>query len=138
MTAPAFLALPSDKILFLDLDGVVNSLDWWHRRGPRRKLGHDPVYEIDPRAVARLNEIVDRTGADVVISSAWRKLHSLPDIARYLEQRGFRGRVVGVTPTLPFSPRGHEIASWLRDHPYVRRFVILDDDADMADRKSVV
>lgn len=28
--------------------------------------------------------------------------------------------------------RGHEIQEWLDDHPFVQRFVIVDDDGDMA------
>lgn len=114
----------------MDFDGVLNSIDWWRRRGSSN--GWDPLQNIDPRAVGLLNQLVDRTGAVVVISSDWRKLYPERRLSDLLAKRGFHGRVVGTTPDLWYMPRGHEIRSWLDQHPEVQRFVIIDDQADMA------
>lgn len=129
------------RVLFLDIDGVLNSADYMkHRRHIRR-----PTREaIDAPTVPRLNAITDRSGAAAVISSTWRKMYQLDDLARVLAQHGVTGRVIGATPVLldPLGPphkdgfqpccskpRAHEIAAWLDAHPEVTSFAVLDDDS---------
>lgn len=148
-------------VVFLDIDGVLNSaryllqLEAKHRAlghaGPSRpkrettcacfKLEH----QIDAIAVERLNRLVIASGAKIVISSSWRKQLDLSELREVLATHGLVGEVVGQTPDGHEEPgmlaayghlerlyRGHEIDFWLRDHPEVERFVILDDDSDMA------
>lgn len=149
------------RVIFLDVDGVLNSeayllvLEEQHRR-----LGHtDPVspkhettcdcfklyHQIDRAAVSRLNRLVEATGAKVVISSSWRKLFDPPEMHRILGEHGLVAEIIGETPDghqdsemqalfggLGRILRGHEIDAWLRRHPEVDRFVILDDGSDMA------
>ena len=59
------------KIIFLDIDGVLNT-KWWYtqmdRKTPKDKYG----YAFDPKAVANLKRIVEKAGADIVISSSWK------------------------------------------------------------------
>jgi hypothetical protein len=40
---------------------------------------------------------------------------------------------IDVTPDMPERPRRDEILSWLKDHPEVRRFAVLDDEDDELD-----
>ena len=135
-------------ILFLDIDGVLNSsADWPLRRVRSPHWGQLPGWQkaaedcIDPDAVERLNRIVEATGCAVVLSSSWRKLEPLPLMTRILRYRGFRHRLVAATPHimiaeegLEFSvARGREIEAWL-DALYAGPrppFAILDDDTDM-------
>jgi len=53
------------RIIFLDIDGVLNSRRWFvanrFDEGKQSTLG-----ELDPEAVARVQTLVDRTGASVV------------------------------------------------------------------------
>ncbi len=133
------------KVIFLDFDGVVNSEEYSRLR---RIAGHgEPgsfLYresdEIDPIAVARLNRIIEATGAKVCISSTWRILHKIGELAGFLRTAGFAGEVIGMTPRQsgPSPRRGNEIAQWIESHNArpmrhgsVEAFVILDDDADM-------
>jgi len=140
------------RILFLDVDGVLNS-ERFNRtlEEQHRQLGHHEVCEcfklarqIDPEAVVRLNRLVAETGAKIVISSSWRKLFDPPELHRILGEHGLVAEIVGETPDGQDEPemlamygpydrifRGHEIDYWLRQHPEVDRFVILDDCADM-------
>lgn len=130
------------RILFLDIDGVLNSHAFFDSRGPR--LDGQDMFDrhIDEAALMRLNYVLRQTDAHVVISSTWRELHTLPDLRRGLKRRGFAGRIIGKTPCLErrlrkFSlyepvPRGLEIARWLKRHPPVDSFAIVDDDSDMA------
>jgi hypothetical protein len=95
--------------------------------------------QIDPRAVERLNRIVDATGARIVISSSWRHAFSRDEISAMLRDRGFRhpDSVIDVTPSL-LAQRGEEVAKWLGGLDESRRlggegsdgYVILDDSTD--------
>lgn len=122
------------KVLFLDIDGVLNSHDFWKRC---QELGIVPDDKVDPLAVERLNRLVDATGAKIVVSSTWRlpyvwskKLSSL--IGR-IQKLGITGEIIGMTPDhCKAYGRGGEIQAWM-DHcdEEIESFVILDDDSDM-------
>lgn len=113
------------KVIFLDFDGVVCCLpvEWDHT-----SEGH-LVHSLNHPAVARLNEIVARTGAYIVVSSTWRLRQPIEHLRGYLRRAGFVGTVIGVTPHLG-TERGYEISRWLEDHHEVESYVVLDDDGD--------
>ena len=54
------------NIIFLDVDGVLNSKKYKKEIGSKFD---DPQYQIDPNAVAKLQQIVAMTNAKIVISS---------------------------------------------------------------------
>lgn len=126
------------KVIFLDVDGVLNSEQFVQTSSTGLPFGDN---QIDPEAVERLNQIIERTGAKVVISSSWRHVWSRGEIVRMLGKRGFRhpDAVVSITPSL-LSQRGDEVADWLgnqgergRIDPEfggVESYVILDDSSD--------
>lgn len=128
------------SVVFLDVDGVLNSSPYLAGLTERHGT-YDGNEErmLDPAAVERVNQIVERTGAAVVISSSWRQVHRMPDLRMFLRKRGLRGHVViGVTPTARTGSgsclgalRGSEIQEWLDAHRHVTSFAILDDSADM-------
>lgn len=124
------------KVLFLDIDGVVNSAEYFRETDftvePETYLEYY-YRKIDPQLVARLNRILSETGAKVVISSSWRVMHSKEDILFMLQQRGFAGDIIDVTLRLTQDTRGDEIRIWLENtRENIESFVILDDDSDMA------
>jgi hypothetical protein len=140
------------KVLFLDIDGVLNSADWYGRR-PRElrdlpNTDHNTgLYELDPEAVARLGRILDATGALVVLSSSWRISWEVAAMRAVLGARGFDGaRLIDATPVLRTkhngetrAQRGDEIALWLRTGPEpVEAFAVLDDSDDMDDEEGIV
>lgn len=121
------------RIVFLDLDGVLNSQAWYDRRGP-----HPPDldyfdYAIDPETVEHLNRLCAATGARIVFSSTWRGDLSVRRIAADFLRVGCTARVIGKTPRLHGETRGTEIAAWLTIYRagLETDFVILDDDGDM-------
>lgn len=122
------------KIIFLDFDGVLNSL-WFFFHALRKARDHaiitDPDTELDPKAVKYLNDLVAVSGAKVVISSSWRLVYPIGRLIQVLEGAGFKGEVIDVTPFLRGERRGMEIGAWLGEHPEVESFVILDDKSDM-------
>lgn len=105
------------KVIFLDIDGVLN---------------YRNMRDICPNAVSLLNDLVEKTGANIVISSSWRISVSMIRICEELVEAGFRfpERVIGGTPCVPERERGYEIKLWLKQVP-VDRFVILDDCDDV-------
>lgn len=123
------------RVLFLDIDGVLNFQSYiiQHANG-----GSSLSCEIvDPECVARVSTICAATDAKVVISSSWRILMEQDRLVAFLERNGFRGEVIGYTPSISKNGRirGDEIQAWL-DHSVpegetVEAFVILDDDSDM-------
>ena len=134
--------MPTDadslKILFTDIDGVLNSVLWVERRGRMEdkfkgnKEWNDSYHALDPQAMARLNKILKKTNAVCVITSTWRTILPLPVMYGLMCARGFEGELIGCTPSLA-STRGREIQTWLNMLLPLKPagFAILDDDRDM-------
>lgn len=142
--APAPLRTSAERFVFLDVDGVLN-----HARSQARNEGR--WRDLDPEAVTRLDRVLERTGAVVVLTSAWRKAVGVPEVQAKLEANGFRGEVLDRTPardehdlavverlggakaprgTLAW-PRGYEIQQWLDARASVKGVVILDEGHGM-------
>ena len=110
------------RVIFLDFDGVLAPITRWDRYG-----------DLDPACIEVLNEIVAHGAADVVVSSTWRYGKTVAELQAMLESQGFKGRVVGKTPTgAPGASRGDEITAWLTGHD-VGGYVIIDDHVDVGD-----
>ena len=144
------------KVLFLDIDGVLNSQNWF---GYRLYCSKNNIYDrilnftdindeyinhklsmIDDRAIVNLNRIIDETGCKVVLSSSWKSSRkSVNDLTQYiLKIKGFKYELYDVTPRLwrdEFgTQRGEEIQMWLdkeSEKNEIESFVILDDDTDI-------
>lgn len=140
------------RIIFLDFDGVLNSLLFceklsaettssaWQERLAASGGSTATREMIDPAAVARLNRLIAETGAEVVVSSSWRKIFDIQTLQEVLNKKGFKGYIIDVTPDLSCEPiytpnqrreRGYEIARWLRDNAPDAEYVVFDDDGDM-------
>ena len=144
------------KVLFLDIDGVLNSENWFAYRiycvknnmvnilmnfvdTDDRNIKHK-LTMLDDRAIANLNRIIEETGCKVVLSSSWRSSIESENIftQNLLKLKGFKYEFYDVTPRLWFSDfstrRGEEINVWLdkeSEKHEIESFVILDDDSDM-------
>lgn len=114
------------KILFLDIDGVLNS-EKYYQKG-RTNLSY-PLSEIDPASVDLINYIVSETGCKIVLSSSWR-LNDLNECNNIFEKVGLP-KIYDITSThLIRGCRGEEIQEWLDTHK-IESYVIVDDDNDM-------
>lgn len=107
------------KVVFLDVDGVLNNFDLLRRNG---------FDYIDPVMVGRVGLVVGQAGAKIVLSSTWRLTHENRSlVAAALGEQGMF--IHDVTPSLN-TFRSEEISNWLRDNPAVDRYAIFDDDDD--------
>lgn len=131
------------KIIFLDIDGVLNNKDTYTTSRERKisaaqeleGLSFEDIIErfmIEPHLVEHLNKIVEQTRAKIVVSSTWRKGRSIEQLQSALEYHGFKGEVISKTPTLE-TYRGTEIQKWLDENAELNviNFIIIDDDSDM-------
>lgn len=125
------------KILFLDIDGVLNTGDdtasrhYMKKRTNNRDWTHDEqnCNLFDERCVRWLHYIIEETGAKIVISSTWRR-KGLQYMWDFWKRRDLPGEVIGITPVLN-RPRGEEIDAWLEENDYWTNYCIVDDDSDM-------
>lgn len=141
------------KILFLDIDGVLNSELWFtwahycitHQAQDKIFTGKDEEeryvdHMIDERLIANLNRIIEGTGCEIVLSSSWRSWSQKENdkLNAQLKRKGLLKEFISVTPRLSSGIRGEEIKKWLEDHcgEYsIDSYCILDDDSDMLEHQ---
>lgn len=139
------------KKIFLDIDGVLNSKVYYNSDtflkdaagvsdAELMLIRHD--LHLDAKALALLDDLIDKSGADVVLSSTWRGKYTPDMITKLFVSKGFKHAVTDSTPILfgkvnsSRIPRGKEISAYLRNLPqWPAGFVILDDHDDMLDLK---
>lgn len=120
------------KVVFLDIDGVLNCTESLRLVGKPRPFHRD--------SVAALNRILSETGAVIVVSSSWRYGQTLETLQEILRGEGVHPCLV-VDKTQEYEtqglwslgclPRGKEIQNWIDAHPELTEYAILDDDNDV-------
>jgi hypothetical protein len=122
------------NIIFLDIDGVLNSGEYVHspRYKKRRQLGF-PDCDLDLMAIHHLNKICKETEAHIVVSSTWREMD---ECVPALKRNGVKAPIIGKTPTLhrAEATRGEEIQSYIQGYE-IENYLIIDDDSDMLPRQ---
>jgi HAD domain in Swiss Army Knife RNA repair proteins len=148
------------KIIFLDIDGVLNCenayrsgecryTEWTNHRGDK-----DHHQSFCSWSKELLNKLIDETNAKIVISSTWRS-SGIEFMKSVWELEGMSGEIIGLTPNFRGEvdgytiPRGCEIEKWLRDNGFshinwdkdtqqeyinktgIENYIIIDDDSDM-------
>jgi len=108
------------KVVFLDIDGVLNST----KTANPRSL----PYVADPMLVDRYVRLIARTGAISVLTSSWR----IDPIGQFAA-RYWRIPFSDMVPDMPADSRDKEIKAWLARHAPDARFAVLDDEDDDLD-----
>ncbi len=125
------------KLVFLDIDGVLNSFDSDDERD------FTPA-GLSTKGIKWLEEIYEKTGAMIVISSTWRGAHSVDWFKGAFAAKGwFRPEIFGLTPKLPnTSFRGSEIEKYMRvlydSEMVVDSYIIFDDGKDFFDYQPLI
>ena len=147
------------KILFLDNDSVICLSNNWGGRSKKwskyrsaypnssKEMKDAPVSvrfdDFDKKAIKILNEIIEQTGCDIVVSSDWRLHATLEELGDYYISQGIIKRPVDVTDIFKdLFPkewnafrfraeleleRSMERGHWLENHPEVTHWVAVDD-----------
>ena len=110
------------KIIFLDIDGVLNSDEYFDKIKNLNINGIEN--DIDVNKIVLLKKSLDETGAKVVLTSSWRYTRKAQELKQLLLIYGI---IVDCTPFID-NERGIEIKKWLQEHNDVQDFVILDDE----------
>ena len=85
------------KYIFLDFDGVLNSEQYQAQlaiEGKPTKDEFGPLF--DPKAIARLSEIVEASKAEIYVISSWGDILGKDKIIEMWEKRGLPGEVHAV------------------------------------------
>ena len=117
----------AQRVIFLDIDGVLNSL------GSVIALGN-PNHHLDPVAVKLIERVCKETGAKIVVSSSWRIGRTVEQIQQELCSIGAAGvaeHIVGRTGDGHNGHRGRQIKEWIEKNSPDCTFAITDDDSDM-------
>jgi len=151
------------KCIFLDHDGVIclstnwggRTKKWSKYRSENPESSSDkrdaPVEvrfdDFDEKAVRILNQILEETGAEIVVSSDWKRWANVEEMGEYYESKGIIRKPIALTPDLGdctwenedrenwvWSPRWDlemsrvvEIRQYLHDHPEITHWVAIDD-----------
>jgi hypothetical protein len=151
------------KVIFLDNDGVIClSSNWGSRHKKQKKWGgrklsmtirEMPVEyrfdNFDKKAIKILNEILETTDAEIVVSSDWRLHANLEELGEYYESQGIIKKPFDVTERFHYTnweaegrvpsdfpwnrtdgleqERHFEIKEWLKNHSEVTHWVAVDD-----------
>lgn len=146
---PALEGADPKALIFLDLDGVVNSREFDRKPEVRaaselwpdafKALGsfkdnkEDPGFLdtarclFDTEAIERINIIWHETDAQIVLSTSWRYRYDLPMLTALLQAYGLKAPIIGTTPQIR-GPRGTEILDWVQRYaPHNPPWIALDD-----------
>jgi hypothetical protein len=144
------------KVIFLDHDGVIClSTEWGGRFKKQREAGRKlsqsvgslPVLSrfdnFNKKAIKILNEILEETNAEIVVSSDWKRWATVEEMGEYYESQGIKKKPIAFTKNLSecdvpenfvWSPkwdleqtRSLEIKQYLRDNPQITHWVSIDD-----------
>ncbi len=117
------------KYLFLDIDGVLNS----HKYDKERDIMN--TSNIDSTRLDLVKEIVDKTGAKIVLTSTWRKHWEKSEafcdnVGKELNEtfRSHGLEIYDKTPSINFLERGLEVQAYLSNHlEDLEAFCVVDD-----------
>ena len=144
------------KVLFLDHDGVIClSSEFGGRFKKQRNAGRKLSQSIDSlpvlarfdnfnkKAIDVLNEILEETNAEIVVSSDWKRWATVEEMGEYYESQGIKKKPIGFTKSIndcdipedfQFSrqfdleqERHFEILQYLKDNPQITHWVAVDD-----------
>lgn len=118
------------KVIFLDIDGVLNSEEW-DRYVQSFTYGarFNSCYLLSQEMILRLQNVVFQTNAEIVLTSSWRtNERAMCALTRQLSL--YHLHLQDTTLYSTYNTRADDIHEWLRSHPDVHSYAIVDDYDD--------
>ncbi len=103
------------KVIFCDVDGVLNSDDFIDSVKGKQ--------DIDIKTVLLLKRAIEETGAKIVMDTSFRYTQSFLKVQEILLQNGI---MFDKTPFID-NERGKEIKQYLSKHKDIEDYILLDD-----------
>ncbi|MDE6485020.1 MAG: hypothetical protein K2L14_06485 [Duncaniella sp.] len=118
------------KYIFLDFDGVLNTEQYRAQlsiAGKPTKDEYGPLF--DPKAVARLAEIIEFTGAEIFVISSWGEVLGREKILEMWNKRNLPGEIRAVfVPDEKCDSKVQWIKGCLERNNFIP-YIILDDES---------
>ena len=136
------------KVLFLDHDGVICLARQWGKRNTKKSKAKGEVFDpFCTKAIGVLNNIIEETNCDIVVSSDWRLYKDLDYMQEMYLERGIKKAPISYTPVFDVCDedileetweykdksqimarvREKEIKAWLTRNPDVEKWIAVDD-----------
>lgn len=143
------------KIIFLDIDGVLNHEEFFHKQKHKKvkyKNRNDwfAYSYFDIECLKRIEKLCKKHKAEIVLSATARFDFSIGEWNDFFKfYFHIEIPIIGVTPSLKHGFRGLEIKDWLSNQGFnhinwneevqyeymeksnIQNYIILDDDSDM-------
>lgn len=114
------------KIIYLDIDGVLNSKYFYNVT---------PYYTwdlFDPKCVQLLNWLTREHRAKIILISDWRKNYSLQTIKKVFKKNHIESKIAGIIDTDISKEEGVIKSIKTISETLKINFVILDDELDLS------
>ena len=126
------------NIIFLDIDGVLNSLNYFIERHPKvlelySNQNYDSsdelklqrvMLDINMEKLELLREIIESTDAKVVVISSWKSLGIFPYVKEKLIKYGIP--IIDTTKN-DHGNRGEGIKNYIKNHN-IENYIVIDDE----------
>ena len=119
--------------IFLDIDGVLCTIRQYSlTHNSKSWLKDYGCYPFDQKCVKVLNEILDRSDAQIVLSSDWRIEYSLEELDNIFKINGVKKSPIDITPDFFTNAmflgddRATEIMTYVAEHE-IENWIAIDD-----------
>lgn len=118
------------KLLYIDIDGPLATDECFFKK--EKTKWSNALYRMNDNCVFVLNEIIQETGCDLIVSSDWRNYFTLDELGEIFEWNGIIKNPIGITSDEKLSlsdldrNRGHQIKKSV-DELKLEKWVAIDD-----------
>jgi len=124
-----------NSIIFLDIDGVLNTIN--HLKRQKIESGKATNKVWDPTACKHISLLCEHYDARIVSTSSWRHEYPLEQLQEFFASNDIPKKLI-IDVTNSIAPqhdgnnycRGHEVEHWLEENNKEKiPYVIIDDEA---------
>lgn len=113
--------------ILLDIDGVMVPATSW--KAPQ--ILADGFPEFSKKAISSLNNILNETGATILLTTSHKSRFSSQEWQQIFRYRGINTSIEKLQDNVNSLTRSEEILNWVYRNSYIEDYVILDDDKSL-------